>query len=322
MESVNTVNVPKMLSYDGMRQTVESNPFGERSSATNAFEQRRADLDVVTRGRVDRLYAQLINIYAKYGVSNIHEAYDKMEKRSIRITKKDAELMDRLVSAIKAALEGHDLTENDFKSLEINLLGILPWLYDFSKEAGEKNINEDDTVKRIEGQLNLDNLSERLLLDHNLCQKILQTLSRDVSPGAKRIETKDRLDMMGLLASIVYNKLMAKTDKSFGDQEIDLEGIGQVGHLGFRMDGGHLIIHGQAGDNLGFSMKGGSIRVNGGVGDGLGSGMEGGVIHVRTAGASVGWFMKGGRIEVQDGAARVAGSFRKGEIYAMGIRVK
>lgn len=66
-----------------------------------------------------------------------------------------------------------------------------------------------------------------------------------------------------------------------GDQQLRFAGnLTGVHWMGAGMDGGEVVIEGNAGRHVGADMRGGTLRVNGNVSDHLGAEMHGGLIHV------------------------------------------
>ncbi|MCX8168903.1 MAG: formylmethanofuran dehydrogenase subunit C [Candidatus Methanomethylicia archaeon] len=98
---------------------------------------------------------------------------------------------------------------------------------------------------------------------------------------------------------------------------------GDVGHfIGYKMSNGSITVEGRAGSYIGAKMKGGSIEVFKDCGDciggklpgeKLGKGMSGGSIVIHgNAGSQVGVGMKGGRILIDGNVGMLCGSYMTG----------
>lgn len=96
------------------------------------------------------------------------------------------------------------------------------------------------------------------------------------------------------------------------DGILHLEGdLSRVKHIGARMTGGTVHIHGNIGEHLGAGMSGGHIIVDGNAGDWVAPEMSGGLVEVRgNAGHMVGSAYRGGNIGMTGGTILIAGNAR------------
>jgi formylmethanofuran dehydrogenase subunit C len=93
------------------------------------------------------------------------------------------------------------------------------------------------------------------------------------------------------------------------DGRIDFEGEPlRCHHIGRRMSGGEIVVHGDAGHHPGAEMSGGKIRLEGNAGDWLGAEMKGGLIEVSgSADRRIGSAYPGSRRGMTDGTILVRG---------------
>jgi formylmethanofuran dehydrogenase subunit C len=94
------------------------------------------------------------------------------------------------------------------------------------------------------------------------------------------------------------------------DGRIEFGGeLGAVDHIGAGMDGGEIVVHGDAGRHVGAGMTGGTIRVMGSAGDWVGAEMKGGVIYISgSAEDHAGAAYAGSRRGMTEGAILIDGS--------------
>lgn len=74
-----------------------------------SFEARRSELFPEVRSHVDKLYAELQSLYAKYFVKSVKELYEKAQQGRVALKIADTRRIDALVEAIKKALETNKL---------------------------------------------------------------------------------------------------------------------------------------------------------------------------------------------------------------------
>ena len=120
----------------------------------------------------------------------------------------------------------------------------------------------------------------------------------------------------GIFVSAAINKIIKK------DETIKLD-FASLEHpadcVGFRLEHGTIILHGNSGDYLGERMSGGKIIVEGNAGYYVGYSMSRGSITVQgNSGGHLGRYMSGGVIKIEGQIGSIAKPC-KGQIYQKGI---
>lgn len=152
----------------------------------------------------------------------------------------------------------------------------------------------------------------RVLTPHHLAGKSSHDIaSLVIGQGKDQIKVGDLFDVSG----------------SAGDTVTIESGDATLDYVGAEMDGGTLIVNGNAGLHAGRKMRAGTIQIAGSAGDLLGSGMAGGTIFVgKSAGHQVGGLIAGDRFGMAGGTIVVEGDIgdragermRRGTILARG----
>lgn len=121
----------------------------------------------------------------------------------------------------------------------------------------------------------------------------------------------------GIFVSAAINKII-KSDET---ATLEFSSLGCAADcIGYRLDRGNIVLHGDAGDYLGEEMSGGTITVLGNAGYYAGFCMSGGKITVDgDAGGHLGTYMSGGTIDVHGRIGSVADSC-KGRISQNGSK--
>ena len=133
-----------------------------------------------------------------------------------------------------------------------------------------------------------------------------------------RLRHGNREEPLGELFDV---ELSGETDDA--DRRLELTGdLGACDRLGEAMEGGTLVVDGDAGDHLGARMSGGSVAVRGSAGSWCGAEMTGGVIRIEgSVGRRAGAAYPGSRHGMNRGVILVEGDAgpRLGETMRRGL---
>ena len=138
----------------------------------------------------------------------------------------------------------------------------------------------------------------------------------DIEKICRKIEINHKT---GLFISAAINKIITENDTvtlDFNRKEVN--------ELAYRLQKGHVILNGPAGDAAGeFMSDSASLTINGNAGDFVGHGMSGSASLTikQIAGDDVGCFSSGGTIKIEGDIGSIADSC-KAEVFHKGKRVR
>lgn len=118
-----------------------------------------------------------------------------------------------------------------------------------------------------------------------------------------------RLEVLQGNASVALGDLF-RISGDAADGRLAFEGdLGGIHEIGCGMNGGEIVVRGNAGRHVGGGMTGGAIHIHGDAGDWLGCEMKGGLIHIHgSAGNYAGAAYTGSRRGMTEGTILIEGS--------------
>ncbi|MDE1764717.1 MAG: hypothetical protein KGI27_00440 [Thaumarchaeota archaeon] len=167
-------------------------------------------------------------------------------------------------------------------------------------------------------------VSEESYKHASSCLEKLGFALDDVSTFAGMISAEHFSNMAnywtaGLFISAAINKVIKEDDIT----NLDFSALeGPADCVGYRLEHGKIVLHGNAGDYIGESMSGGEIAIKRNAGYYVGYNMSGGRITIRgNAGDHLGTYMSGGIIDVKGKIGSISESCR-GRVCHRGMLVR